>query len=421
MPAAAQLKIMPLGNSITQGNLEHPGYKYRLWKKLVDAEVDVEFVGSHDVNEGGAPAVKGEVYKGEIFTNRNEGHWGWRADEILHGSDRNRQAGRLKEWLRDYSPDVVLLHLGSNDVMQEQPVEETIAELEAVIREIRKKNPDATILMAQLIPMYYNKVGPNTIERLKNFNAQIPVLADRLNTAQSPVIVVDQYADFDPTPGADTWDGIHPNASGEEKMAKRWLQAIMNEVIVPLPVELSAFNARSTLQGGVLLEWQTASETNNAYFEVQRSQTGEDFEEVARIKGAGTTVVPQSYTYTDSAATAGTLYYRLKQVDTDGTSHISKVVQVQVKARSQSLMVYPTSSRGQHVTVHLQHHQSTEVAQVHVYTKEGKLVHKLENLPGNNGIFSTRILTEELHGAGIYLVRVVAGDKVYSSKFVLER
>ncbi|OKL42109.1 hypothetical protein A3841_08945 [Pontibacter flavimaris] len=407
-----------MGNSITQGNTEHPSYRYRLWQKLIDAEADFEFVGSHTVNEGGTPAFP--AYKGQTFTNRNEGHWGWRADEILNGLG-NDKPNRLKTWLRDYSPDLVLLHLGSNDVMQEQPVAETIGELEEVVKEIRKTNPAVVILLAQLTPLYLNKVGPNTVERLKNFNEQIPLLAERLNTLQSPVIVVDQNADFDPTPGADTWDGIHPNASGEEKMAQRWYEAIMNEVIVPLPVELSAFGARSNLRGDVLLEWQTASETNNAYFEVQRSQNGKEFEGIARVEGAGTTVVTQHYTFTDSAAMPGTLYYRLKQVDADSTSSLSKVVQVQVSERQEQLQVFPTSSRGQTVMVHLQHNDPAEVAQVQVYTKEGKLVHKRENLPGNNGTFSTKILTEQLHGTGVYLVRVIAGDKVYTSKFVLER
>ncbi|MCX2739476.1 GDSL-type esterase/lipase family protein [Pontibacter anaerobius] len=412
---------MTLGNSITQGNQEYPGYKYRLWKKLVDAEVEVELVGSHDVNRDGPPSVKGEVYKGQTFTNRNEGHWGWRADEILNGRDDQRQAGRLKEWLRGYSPDLVLLHLGSNDVMQEQPVAETIEELEEIVREIRKTNPDVTVLLAQLIPMNYNNVGPNTINRLNEFNAQIPPLAERLNTLQSPVIVVDQFSDFDPTPGVDTWDGIHPNTSGEEKMAQRWFDAIMSEVITPLPVELTAFGARTNTQGQVLLEWQTASETNNAYFEVQRSQSGKDFQPIGQVKGSGTTVVAQNYTFTDSAAMSGTLYYRLKQVDTDGTSSFSKVAQVQVQEREQVLQVFPTSSRGQNITLHLQHHTSTDEAHVHIYTSEGKLVHSMENVQGINGAFRTRIFTEQLHGAGLYLVRVAAGNEVYQTEFVVEQ
>ncbi|WP_299756469.1 GDSL-type esterase/lipase family protein [uncultured Pontibacter sp.] len=410
---------MPLGNSITQGDSEHPGYKYRLWKKLVDAEVDVEFVGSHDVNKDGAPSLRGEVYKGKTFTNRNEGHWGWRTDEILNGQGNNKQ-NRLKEWLKNYSPDIVLLHLGSNDVMQEQPVAETIAELESVVREIRKKNPNVTILMAQLIPIWLQKVGQNTIDRLNDFNAQIPPLANRLNTEQSPVIVVNQNANFDPVPGADTWDGIHPNSSGEEKMAQRWFDA-MAIVITPLPVELAAFSASSNPNQNVTLSWQTASEKDNAYFEVQRSLNGNDFQEIGRVTGAGTTSMAQSYTYTDAAAMAGTLYYRLKQVDTDGTSSFSKVVQVQVKEREQALMVFPTSSRGQNVSLHLHHNHPAEEAEVRVYTFDGKLVHKMENVQGSNGAFRTQILTNQLQGAGLYLVRVTSGDKVYHSKFILER
>ncbi len=396
---------------------------------LLDAEVDFEFVGSHDENKYGEnPPVKGTVYKGKTYTNRNEGHWGWRVDEILNGKSGEQDKRRLSQWLNTYTPDIVLMHLGTNDMFQNQEVEETIGELREVVLQIRADNPDVVIFMAQLIPADEGVGHVQANENINNLNARIPALAEELTTLRSPVILVDQNTGFDATwnPNSvegqgDTHDGLHPNFIGERKMAQRWYEAIMNEVIIPLPVELSAFTARSNLRGGVLLEWQTASETDNAYFEVQRSQNGKEFLEIARVAGAGTTVVAQHYTFTDSAAMPGTVYYRLRQVDTDGTSSLSKVVQVHVNERQEQLQVFPTSSRGQNVSVHLQHNHPAEVAEVHVYTKEGKLVHKLENLAGNNGTFSTKILTEQLYGAGIYLVRVTAGNKVYFSKFVLER
>ncbi|WP_266203034.1 GDSL-type esterase/lipase family protein [Pontibacter kalidii] len=420
---------MPLGNSITQGDGKYPSYRYELWKMLLDAEVDFEFVGSHDENKYGEnPPVKGTVYKGKTYTNRNEGHWGWRVDEILNGKSGEQDKRRLSQWLNTYTPDIVLMHLGTNDMFQNQEVEETIGELREVVLQIRADNPDVVIFMAQLIPADEGVGHVQANENINNLNARIPALAEELTTLRSPVILVDQNTGFDATwnPNSvegqgDTHDGLHPNFIGERKMAQRWYEAIMNEVIIPLPVELSAFTARSNLRGGVLLEWQTASETDNAYFEVQRSQNGKEFLEIARVAGAGTTVVAQHYTFTDSAAMPGTVYYRLRQVDTDGTSSLSKVVQVHVNERQEQLQVFPTSSRGQNVSVHLQHNHPAEVAEVHVYTKEGKLVHKLENLAGNNGTFSTKILTEQLYGAGIYLVRVTAGNKVYFSKFVLER
>lgn len=429
LPASAQLKIMPLGNSITQGDGKHPSYRYELWKMLIDAEVDFEFVGSHHENKNGEnPAVKGTEYKGKIYTNYNEGHWGWRVDEILNGKAEERNKQRLSQWLNRYTPDVVLMHLGTNDMFQNQSVEETLGELREVVRQIRADNPDVIIFMAQLIPADEGVGNVQANQNISNLNARIPALAEELTTLQSPVIVVDQSTDFDATwnPNSvegqgDTHDGLHPNFIGERKMAQRWFDALMNEEIVPLPVELTSFSARPSINGQVQLEWQTASETDNAYFDVQRSKDGVEFVEIGRVAGAGTTVVAQNYTFTDSTASPGDVYYRLKQVDTDGTSHLSQVVHVQVKEQPQRLKVYPTSSKGQHVTLHLQHSHPSQLADVHVYTKEGKLVHKQQLAQAPNGTFSTKIITDQLHGAGIYLVRVLAGDKVYFSKFVVER
>jgi lysophospholipase L1-like esterase len=415
---------MPLGNSITQGDGKHPSYRYALWKMLIDAEVDFEFVGSHDVNKDGVnPAVKGTEYKGKIYTNRNEGHWGWRADEILNGRPGQQ---RLGQWVKNHTPDIVLMHLGTNDMFQNQSVDETIGELREVVLQIRAENPDVVIFMAQLIPADEGVGHARTNQNINNLNARIPALVEELTTLRSPVILVDQNTGFDATwnPNSiegqgDTYDGLHPNFIGEQKMAQRWFEAIMNEVITPLPVELTRFSARLTPPNDVLLEWETATETDNAYFEVQRSPDGKVFEEIGRVAGAGTTVVAQRYTYTDSAATPGTLYYRLKQVDTDGDSSLSQVVHVQVRGLPHALKVFPTSSKGQHVTLHLQHSHPHHMADVYVYTKEGKLVHKQQVELDHKGIFSTKILTDQLHGAGIYLVRVMAGDKVYSSKFVV--
>ncbi|AKD05487.1 hypothetical protein PKOR_03485 [Pontibacter korlensis] len=413
---------MTLGNSITQGNLEHPGYRYRLWQKLVDADVDVEFVGSHDTNFGGDPAVKNIVYKGRTYTNRNEGHWGWSADEILNGKAGE---GNLVRWLQTYTPDIALIHLGTNDMFRQcgdgsDCYEQTIDELRQVVQQIRGKNPAVTIILAQLIPAYSQKVGPAIADNIVELNKRIPGLVQELNTAASPVILVDQYSGFDATEGVDTWDGVHPNASGEEKMAQKWFDA-MNLLVTPQPVELSFFKASLSTNNDVQLEWQTASETNNAYFEIQRSTDGNEFSPQGKVAGAGTTVTMQHYTFTDTLTPSGLLYYRLKQVDTDSTSTFSKVVQVEAPKQEQALRVYPTSSRGHSIALHLQHKNTTDVANVHIYTIDGKLVQKVEKLKGNNGTYRTQIATSLLQGAGLYLVRVMAGDKQYYSEFIVER
>ena len=93
----------------------------------------------------------------------------------------------------------------------------------------------------------------------------------------------------------------------------------------PLPVKLTSFGAQNT-SAGALLNWATASELNSARFEVQRSLDGADFATVGNVAAAGTSATARSYQYLDAAAPAGTNYYRLRQVDLDGTVAYSPVV-----------------------------------------------------------------------------------------------
>ena len=102
------------------------------------------------------------------------------------------------------------------------------------------------------------------------------------------------------------------------------------EAAAPLPVELVSFSATSN--GRLIhLDWVTASEFNNDYFEVLKSTDGQQWETLARVAGAGTTTLSNSYSYQDnSIQDAQIVYYRLRQVDFDGTSALSDIQAVEV-------------------------------------------------------------------------------------------
>jgi hypothetical protein len=93
----------------------------------------------------------------------------------------------------------------------------------------------------------------------------------------------------------------------------------------PLPVRLVAFSAHASGQAAVALQWQTASEVGSAYFEVERSVDGVRFAPVAHVAAMGTSPIAHAYTYTDSEIATSVRYYRLRQVDQDGTSAYSPV------------------------------------------------------------------------------------------------
>lgn len=97
------------------------------------------------------------------------------------------------------------------------------------------------------------------------------------------------------------------------------------------PVELSSFQV-SLVQGQVHLEWVTETETNNLGFEIQRHGSDANFERIGFVAGHGTTTLQQRYQYVDGNVAAGTYYYRLKQIDTDGAFEFSETKVVTLAA-----------------------------------------------------------------------------------------
>ena len=100
-----------------------------------------------------------------------------------------------------------------------------------------------------------------------------------------------------------------------------------------VPVELTAFTA-NVAGTNVELNWITATEVNNQGFEIERSEDNVIFNNIGFVSGFGTTTEPKSYSYTDQSLNSGTYYYRLKQIDFDGSFNYSDVVEVDVSLPS---------------------------------------------------------------------------------------
>ena len=201
--AERPLRIMPLGDSITQADSEHDSYRRPLFKNLELEGRSVDFVGSLSSNYRGGPPRRD-------FDLDHEGHWGWRVDEILE------EVGR---WVLEEEPDVLLVHLGSNDVFQDQGVSSTLDELSRLIDVVRDARPDAAFLIAQIIPT--SNASRN--RTLRELNTGIASLESK-STERSKVRIVDHFTGFDPA--RMTYDGVHPNPEGEIHMAERWLEGL---------------------------------------------------------------------------------------------------------------------------------------------------------------------------------------------------
>ncbi|MHB1135091.1 MAG: SGNH/GDSL hydrolase family protein [Chloroflexota bacterium] len=209
-PGSFPVRVMPIGDSITEGEDGHASYRYWLWHGLRGAHYSgIDFVGSQF-----GPRTGQALY--QDFDQDHEGHGGYRVDQILAG---------IQDWASAYQPHIALIHLGTNDLRQEQTVESTISELGRLIDALRAVNPSVVVLLAQIIPRF----GPYGAD-IEPLNAQIPTLAAQKTTAQSPVVVVDQWTGFDENidpPVGDTYDGVHPDESGEKKLAAKWQAALL--------------------------------------------------------------------------------------------------------------------------------------------------------------------------------------------------
>jgi len=103
----------------------------------------------------------------------------------------------------------------------------------------------------------------------------------------------------------------------------------VNVVACGLPVECSAFSGTVKKQS-IILNWSTVSENNNAYFILERSNDGINFKEICRINGAGNAVLVSNYNFVDNKPENGNNYYRLKQVDFDGSLHyVCEIIKIE--------------------------------------------------------------------------------------------
>jgi lysophospholipase L1-like esterase len=195
------VKILPLGDSITQGGSGYASYRRNLWLLLKDAGYKVDFIGSQD-------DFHGEVAdKLKDFDQDHEGHWAWETGELDL---------RLEGWLDGYQADIVLLHVGTNDFDRGQSNQSTMQELASIIDKLRNNNSNVVILLAKIIPMKNKETN--------NINESIVALAEAKSTEKSPVVIVDQHQGYNPL--VDNHDNYHPNTVGESKIATKWFNGL---------------------------------------------------------------------------------------------------------------------------------------------------------------------------------------------------
>ena len=188
--------------------------------------------------------------------------------------------------------------------------------------------------------------------------------------------------------------------------------------VSPLPIELLSFSAQLNNGRTVGLKWVTATEINNDYFTVERSQNLIDFETVLIRDGAGNSNEQLYYEDVDPYPYPGISYYRLKQTDYDGSYSYSAPISIQIDGKNPfKTQIYPVPSMANNVHLSITGIQGTSVY-IHITDQSGKHVAAL-NIPTNNANTLLYKLPEMALSSGVYFMSVTDGTEENFLKFVI--
>ncbi|HLP32808.1 MAG TPA: ice-binding family protein [Bacteroidia bacterium] len=194
------------------------------------------------------------------------------------------------------------------------------------------------------------------------------------------------------------------------------VDATTNTSNVTLPVTLLQFSA-ATSNGHVYLNWLTATENNNNFFTVQRSEDGLVFKDIATINGSGNSVVPVYYSTVDYSPHNGLSYYRLKQTDFNGNFECLKTIASHTRA-SASINLYPNPAGDNSTTLIIEGEKGNTVL-VELTDLAGKLHYSTNTLIESDNYFLT-IPLNKLKTKGTYLICVSGNTNRYFKRLIVQ-
>ena len=187
----------------------------------------------------------------------------------------------------------------------------------------------------------------------------------------------------------------------------------------PLPVTLMTFTGERVDETNVALFWETSEEVNNDYFEVERTlNPGYGYVSVSRVKGAGSSVSAVKYETTDTNNYTGYTYYRLKQVDLDGTFEYSSVIAIKGGLAPLTVKAFPNPVQSKNIAFKVTGLKVSEQLIMMIYDVSGRIIYQ------NNTLTLTS--NEEIFKAGLphispgkYSVKIKSKDRNATGSFVV--
>jgi lysophospholipase L1-like esterase len=206
-PASGPCKIMPFGDSITEGFPVFGGYRMELFRLARADGHEITFVGS---------LVNGpNMVDGVTFPRNHEGH----GAHTISGSMGIAQF--VDSSMSSYTPDIVMLMIGTNDINGNISVASAPTRLGALLDDIYDADPNVLIILAQIVPTR----SDGTNQAVQTYNAAMPALVSQRTSAGRHLVLVDMYEAF--TRDADYktalfGDNLHPNEAGYARMGATW-------------------------------------------------------------------------------------------------------------------------------------------------------------------------------------------------------
>lgn len=235
--ASTETVIMPLGDSITRGCCPEVrncdlGYRLPLYRKLIEANISVKFVGSQEHPD---PQKNCEAKGVPIdFDKHHEGYYGKTADFI---------SNNVYEYLENHPTNIVLLHIGTNDInIQKQDVSGIVDEVIQILDKIDDYENDNNTKITVILARICNKV-PKSDTYTQYNNLLADKVHKRITKTGDDIHIVDMEVGanlvykFEAEGGDiidDNWD-VHPNDNGYKKIAEVWFQKIKSMLPGPMP------------------------------------------------------------------------------------------------------------------------------------------------------------------------------------------
>lgn len=203
------VKILPLGDSRVEGASPlFESYRYPLWKLLVNADWNFDFIGTRTELTVRPPL------KNYCYDNDHEGTSGDKTVDVLN---------LLENVTFSDTPDVILLCIGGNDLNQGSTVEETISRIHQIIDKLQVLNPNVIIFLEQIAPGRSDMMTPANVAGLNMFHQQILEVANTQTEGNSKVYPINMAENWGDNYMADP---LHYNDLGAKVVAERYFSAL---------------------------------------------------------------------------------------------------------------------------------------------------------------------------------------------------